>query len=125
MKHMDTPAGGTFSMLNAEEVPTLFEKLSASKSESGHGLKKNSYTVEIDPLTRTFQGMVRTQPIASETHQVEQEILALPSDEKKMPMSMINSDAILDKLQNRLSRPAPPRFLASWGAFKVHHALCD
>jgi hypothetical protein len=52
---MDTHARGTFFMLNAEEAPTLFEKLSASERESEeHGSKENSRTVEIDPLTRKF-----------------------------------------------------------------------
>jgi hypothetical protein len=86
-------------MLNVEEVQALFEKLSASKRESEeHGLKENSRTVKIDPLTRKFQGMTLTQPAACEMHQPEQEILAQPSDGKKMPMSRISSDAILDKL---------------------------
>jgi hypothetical protein len=70
--HMDALAGGTFFMLNAEKARALFEKLSASKRESEeYGLKENSCTVEIDPLTRKFQGMALTQPAASETHQVE------------------------------------------------------
>jgi hypothetical protein len=86
-------------MLNIEEVRALFEKLSASERESEeHGLKENSRTIEIDPLTQKFQGMALTQPATSETHQAEQEILAQPSDGKKMPMSRISSDAILDKL---------------------------
>jgi hypothetical protein len=54
-KHIDTLVGGTFFMLNAEKVWALFEKLSASERESeGHGLKENSCTVKIDPLTRKF-----------------------------------------------------------------------
>jgi hypothetical protein len=65
---------------------------------------ENSCTVKIYPLTRKFQGMALTQPAASETHQAEQEILAQPSDGKKMPMSRISSNAILNKLRNRLSR---------------------
>jgi hypothetical protein len=69
--------------------------------------------------------MALTQPTASETHQAEQEILAQPSDGKKMPMSRIRSDAIIDKLQNRLSRPALPTVPCILGPFKVHHALCD
>jgi hypothetical protein len=40
-------------------------------------------------------------------------------------MSRISSDAILDKLRNRLSRPALPTFSCILGPFKVHHALCD
>jgi hypothetical protein len=61
MEHIDILVGGTFFMLNAEEVWDLLE---------------NSSTIEIDPLTRKFQGMALTQPVASETHQAEQEILA-------------------------------------------------
>jgi hypothetical protein len=67
--------------------------------------------------------MALSQPTACETHQVEQEILAQPSDGKKMPMSRINSDAILDKLRNRLSGPALPTVPCILGPFKVHHAL--
>jgi hypothetical protein len=71
-EHIDTLARGTFFMLNAKEVQDLFEKLFASKRESEElGLKENSCTVEIDPLTRKFQGMALTHPAASETHQVE------------------------------------------------------
>jgi hypothetical protein len=82
---------------------TLFEKLSASKRESEeHGLKEDSCITKIDPLTRKFQGMALTQPAASETHQAEQEILAQPFDGKKMSISRINSDAILNKYQNSL-----------------------
>jgi hypothetical protein len=69
--------------------------------------------------------MALTQPAASETHQVEQEILAQPSNGKKMPMSKISSDAIFDKLWNRLSGPALPTVPCILGPFKVHHALCD
>jgi hypothetical protein len=64
-------------MLNAEKARALFEKLSASKRESEeYDLKENSHTIEIDPLTREFQGMAVTQPTTSEMHQAEQEILA-------------------------------------------------
>jgi hypothetical protein len=71
-EHIDTLAGGTFFMLNAEEAWALFEKLSASARESEeYGLKENSRTVEIDPPTRKFQGMALTQPAASESHQAE------------------------------------------------------
>jgi hypothetical protein len=53
------------------------EKLSACERESEeHGLKENSCTVKIDPLTRMFQGMALTQPVVSEMHQAEEEILA-------------------------------------------------
>jgi hypothetical protein len=98
-EHIYTIVGGTFFMLNTKEARALFEKLSTSERESEeHGLKENSRTVKIGPLTRKFQGMALTQLAASETHQVEQGILAQPSDGKKMPMSKISSDAILDKL---------------------------
>jgi hypothetical protein len=40
-------------------------------------------------------------------------------------MSRISGDAILDKLQNRLSGPALPTVPCILGPFKVHHALCD
>jgi hypothetical protein len=76
-EHIDTLAGGTFFMLNAEEVRPLFEKLSATKRVSEeHGSKENSRIVKIDPFTRKFQGIALTQPAASETHQAEQVILA-------------------------------------------------
>jgi hypothetical protein len=125
-EQIDALVGGTFFMLNTEETQALFNKLSTSERESEeHGLKENSRTVKIDPLTRKFQGMALTQPAANETHQAEQEILAQPSDGKKMPISKISSDAILDKLQNRLSGPALPKVPCFLGPFKVHHALCD
>jgi hypothetical protein len=77
-------------MLNTEKAWALLEKLSASERESEeYGLKEDSRTTEIDPLTRKFQGMALTQPAASETHQAEQEILAQPTDGKKMLMSRI------------------------------------
>jgi hypothetical protein len=69
--------------------------------------------------------MALTQPVVSETHQAEQEILAQSSDGKKMPMSRISGDAILDKLRNRLSGTALPTVPCILGPFKVHHALCD
>jgi hypothetical protein len=96
-EYIDTLGGGTFFMLNTKEAWPLFEKLSARERVSEeHGLKENSCTVEIHPVARKFQGMALTWPTTSEMHQVEQEILARPSDGKKMPMSRINSDAILD-----------------------------
>jgi hypothetical protein len=59
-------------MLNTEEARALLKKLSASERESEeHGLKENSRTVKIDPLTNKFQGMALTRPAASETHQAE------------------------------------------------------
>jgi hypothetical protein len=69
--------------------------------------------------------MALTQPAVSEMHQAEQEILAQPSDGNKMPMSRISSDAILSKLQNRLSGPALPIVPCILGPFKVHHVLYD
>jgi hypothetical protein len=66
-----------------------------------------------------------TQPSVCELHEAEQEILAQPFDGKKMPMSRINSDAILNKLWNRLSEPALPTVPCILGPFKVHRALCD
>jgi hypothetical protein len=125
-EHIDTLAGGTFIMLNAKKARALFEKLSARKRESEeYGLKENSRAVEIYPLTRKFQGKALTKPAASEMHQVEQEILAQPSGGKKMPTSRISSNAILDKLWNRLSGLVLPTVPWILGPFKVHHALCD
>jgi hypothetical protein len=69
--------------------------------------------------------MALTQPAASEMHQAEQEILAQPSDEKKMLISRISSNVILNKLQNRLSGLALPTVPCNLGQFKVHHALYD
>jgi hypothetical protein len=40
-------------------------------------------------------------------------------------MPRIRSDAILDKLQSRLSGPALPMVPCILGLFKVHHALYD
>jgi hypothetical protein len=42
-----------------------------------------------------------------------------------MPMSRINNDAILNKLQNRLSGPTLPIVPYILGPFKVHHVLYD
>jgi hypothetical protein len=42
-----------------------------------------------------------------------------------MPMSRISSDAILDKLQNRLRGLALTTVPSILGPFKVPHALCD
>jgi hypothetical protein len=50
-----TEAWEHYHGLNVEEARALFEKLSTSERESEeHGLKKNSRTVKIDPLTRKF-----------------------------------------------------------------------
>jgi hypothetical protein len=40
-------------------------------------------------------------------------------------MSRISSDAILNKLQNRLSTPELPTVHCIMGPFKVHHVLCN
>jgi hypothetical protein len=69
--------------------------------------------------------MALTQPMVSETYEARQEILAQSSNGKKMPMSRISSNAILDKLRNRLSRLALPIVPCILGPFKVHHVLCD
>jgi hypothetical protein len=61
----------------------------------------------------------------SEMHQAKYEILEQPFDRKKMPMPSISSDAILDKLRNRLSRLALLTVPCFLGRFKVHHALYD
>jgi hypothetical protein len=54
-EHIDTLAGGTFFMLNAEGAWALFKKVFASKRESEeHGLKENSCTIKIDPHTGKF-----------------------------------------------------------------------
>jgi hypothetical protein len=54
-EHIDALARGTFFMLNAEEVRALFERLSGNERESEeYGLKENSRTAKIDPLTRKF-----------------------------------------------------------------------
>jgi hypothetical protein len=60
------------SSLNTVEASALFEKLSTSERVSeGHGLKENSCTIAIDPLSRKVQGMALTQPVASQMHQAE------------------------------------------------------
>jgi hypothetical protein len=85
-EHIDALPGGTFFKLKTENARALFEKLSASERESEeYGLKEDSHTNKIDPLIRKFWGMALTQPTVSEAHQAEQEILAQPSDGKKMP----------------------------------------
>jgi hypothetical protein len=106
-------------------VPFLRRFSLAKRGSEEYGLKEDSRTVEIDPVTIKLQGMALTQPAASETHQAEQEILEHPSDGKKMPMSRISSDAILNKLQNRLSGPTLPAVPCIFGSFKVHHTLYD
>jgi hypothetical protein len=111
------------SMMKKCELFSIIFPLAKGSEE--YGLKETSHTIGIDPLTRKFQGMALTQPTKSEMHQAEQEILAQPFDGEKMPMSRISSNAILDKLQNRLSIPALPIVPCILGPFKVHHALYD
>jgi hypothetical protein len=54
-EHIDALAGGTFFMLNTEKARALLEEFFASKRESEkYGLKEDSCTAEIDPLTRKF-----------------------------------------------------------------------
>jgi hypothetical protein len=54
-EHIDALARGTFFMLNAKKVRALLEKLSTSERESEeYGLKEDSCTAEIDPLTKKF-----------------------------------------------------------------------
>jgi hypothetical protein len=54
-EYIDALAGETFLMLNAEKARALLEKLFASERESEeYGLKEDSRTAEIDPLTRKF-----------------------------------------------------------------------
>jgi hypothetical protein len=72
------------------------------------------------PSHRSFRVWLSPNP-----HQMEQEILTQPSDGKKMPICRISSDAILNKLRNRLSGPALPIVSCILGPFKVHYALCD
>jgi hypothetical protein len=69
--------------------------------------------------------MALTQPAASEMHLAEQEILAQPSDGKKMPMSRISNGSILDNLRNRLSGAALPTVPCIFWSFKVHLALYE
>jgi hypothetical protein len=89
----------SFNQLADEKSWALCKNLSASKRESEeYGLNEDSCTIKIDPLTGKFRGMALTQPTASETHQAEQEILPQPSGKKKMPISRISNNAILDKL---------------------------
>jgi hypothetical protein len=60
-EHIYALAGGTFFMLNAEEVQALFEKLSASERESEeHGLKKIPTPSKLIPSKGSF--MVRLSP---------------------------------------------------------------
>jgi hypothetical protein len=86
---------------------------------------ENSRATKIDPLMQKFRGMALNQTSAGEENRTKQEFQAQPSDGKKRPMSKISSDAILDKLRNRLSGPALPMVSCILGPFKVNHALYD
>jgi hypothetical protein len=92
-------AGGTFFLLKTQEARALSEKITTSERESEeYDAKENSRATKIDPLTQKFWGLALNQTLASEES----------SDGKKRPMSRITSDAILDKLQIRLSGLALP-----------------
>jgi hypothetical protein len=118
---IDNLAGGTLFLLRTQEARALFEKVTASERES----EENSRAHKIDTLTHKFWGLAPNQTSASVEHRAEQEFQAQPSDWKERPMSWISSDAILDKLQNRLSRPTLPTVPCILGPFKVYHALYD
>jgi hypothetical protein len=125
-EHIDNLAGRTVFLVKTQEAQALFEKITASERESEeYDAKKNSYATKIDPLTQKFWGLTLNQTSASVEHRVEHEFQAQPSDGKKRPMSRISSDAILDKLWNRLSRLALPTVPCILGPTKVHHALHD
>jgi hypothetical protein len=125
-EHIDNLAGGTFFLLKTQEARALFEKITANERESEeYDAKDNSHATKIDPLTQKFRGLALNQASASEEHRAEEEFQAQPSDRKKRPMSRISNDAILDKLQNRLSGLALPTIPFILGPFKVHHALYD
>jgi hypothetical protein len=125
-EHIDNIAGGTFFLLKTQEARALFEKITASERESEeYDAKENSRATKIDHLTQKFWGLALNQTTPSEEHQAEQEFQAQPSDGKKRSMPRISSDAILDKLQNRLSEPALSMVPCILGSLKVHHALYD
>jgi hypothetical protein len=125
-EHIDNLSRGTFFLLKTQEARALFEKITASERESEeYDSKEKSRATKIDPLTQKFRGLTLNQTSACEEYRAEQEFQAQPSDGKKRPMSRISSDAILDKLRNRLSGPALPMVPCILGPFKVHHALCD
>jgi hypothetical protein len=108
-EHIDNLAGGTFFLLKTQGAQALFEKITARERESEeYDAKENSHATKIDPLTQKFLGLAPNQTSACEEHRAKQEFQAQPSDGKKRPMSRISSDAILDKLRNRLSGPELP-----------------
>jgi hypothetical protein len=113
-------------LLLTQEAQALFEKITAGEMESEeYDAKENSRATKIDPLTQKSRGLALNQTSASEEHRAEREFQAQSSDGKKRPMSTISSDAILDKLRNRLSGPALTTVPCILGPFKVHHALCN
>jgi hypothetical protein len=119
-------AGGTFFLLKTQDARALFEKINTSERESEEfNAKENSRATKIDPLTQKFWGLALNHTSVSEEHQAEHEFQAQPSDGKKSPKSRISSDAILDKLWNRLSGLALATIPCILGHFKVHHALCN
>jgi hypothetical protein len=123
-EYIDNLAGGTFFLVETQEARALFEKITVSEMESEeYDAKKNSHATKIYPLTQKFWCLALNQTSASEEHRVKQEFQAQSFDGNKRPMSRIISDAILDKLRNRLSGPALPTVPCILGPFKVHHAL--
>jgi hypothetical protein len=124
-EHIDNLDGGIFFLLKTQEARALFEKVTTSERESEYDAKENSGATKIDPLTWKFWGLAPNQTSAREEHRVEQEFQAQPSDGKKKPMSRNSSDAILDKLRNRLRGPALPMVPCFLGPFKVYHAIYD
>jgi hypothetical protein len=125
-EHIDNLAGGTFFLFKTQEAQALYEKITASERESEeYDAKENSCATKIDQLTQKFWGLALNQILASEEHRAEQEDQAQLSDGKKRPMSRISSDAILDKLRNRLSRPEIPMVPCILGPSKLHRALYD
>jgi hypothetical protein len=125
-EHIDNLARGTLFLLKTHDARALFKKITISERESEeYDAKENSRATKIDSLKQKFWGLDLNQTVASEEHRVEQEFQAQPSDGKERPMSMISSDDILDKFQNRLRGPALAMVPCILGPFKVHHALCD
>jgi hypothetical protein len=71
-EYIDNLAGGTFFLLKTQEARALFEKITASVSESeGYDAKENSRDTMIDPLTQKFWGLALNQTSASEEHRAE------------------------------------------------------
>jgi hypothetical protein len=71
-EHIDNLPRGTFFLLKTQEARALFEKITASESESEeYDAKENFCATKIDPLTHKFQGLGLNQTSASEEHRVE------------------------------------------------------